>query len=45
MCGVLGGANMTRRQFFVIDLMVFVANTNVADQTKGDAKRWYGQCR
>ncbi len=42
MCGVLAGADMTRRLFLVIDLMVFAANTNVADQTKDDVKRWQG---
>ena len=39
MCGMLARADMTRRLFFVIDSMVLMTNTNMADQLKDDAKR------
>ena len=39
MCGMLAGADMTRGLFLVIGLMMLMANTNMADQMKDDAKR------
>ena len=39
MCGVLAKADMTRRLFLVIGLMMLMANTNMTDQMKDDAKR------
>ena len=39
MCGILAKADMARRSFLVIDLMVLMTNTNMADQMKDDAKR------
>ena len=39
MCGMLAGADMARRLFFVIDSMVLTTNTIGTDQMKDDAKR------
>ena len=39
MCGMLAGADMTRRLFFVIDSMVLMTNAIGTDQMKDDAKR------
>ena len=43
MCGMLAGADMARRLFFVIDSMVLMANAIGTDQMKDDAKRRWWQ--
>ena len=43
MCGMLVGADMTRRLFLVIDSMVLMTNAIGTDQMKDDAKRRWWQ--
>ena len=43
MCGMLVGADMARRLFLVIDLMVLLTNAIGTDQMKDDAKRRWWQ--
>ena len=43
MCGMLVGADMTRKLFLVIDLMVLMTNAIGTDQMKDDAKRRWWQ--
>ena len=45
MCGMLAGADMTRRLFFVIDSMVLTTNAIGTDQMKDDAKRRWWQAQ
>ena len=43
MCGMLVGADMTRRLFLVIDSMALMTNAIGTDQMKDDAKRRWWQ--
>ena len=43
MCGMLAGADMTRRLFLVIDSMALMTNAIGTDQMKDDAKRRWWQ--